>query len=241
MLFIVVLIPGLVGQAPMAALAALMIKAGISAIDPVAVKSIWNTGWSARLPMVVTFITVLFFSIPIAVGIGVILSILLYVGSSSTDIQVYQLVRLADGSVREQEPPAKLISNQVTALDVSGSLFFAGARILEERLPSPVGSENPVVILRLRGQPRVGSTFLSVIDKYSDQLAAVNGKLYLSGVDEEVYKQIQRSHELDLAGPVSVYMATATRGESSKQAYADAMAWSISRRNGRETAVSPNA
>jgi SulP family sulfate permease len=61
----------------------------------------------------------------------------------------------------------------VTLLNVVGSVFFAGARSLEELLPSPAESESPVVILRLRGQQRIGSTFLNVVDNYSDKLEKV--------------------------------------------------------------------
>jgi sulfate permease, SulP family len=48
MLAIVLLMPGLVGQVPMAVLAALMIMSGISAIDLREARSIWNTGSAAR-------------------------------------------------------------------------------------------------------------------------------------------------------------------------------------------------
>lgn len=40
-------------------------------------------------------------------------------------------------------------------LDVYGSLFFAGARTLLEKLPDPRGSHRPAVVLRLRGRTRV--------------------------------------------------------------------------------------
>jgi SulP family sulfate permease len=112
-------------------------------------------------------------------------------------------------------------------LDISGSLFFAGARTLEELLPSPAGAENPVVVLRLRGYVRMGATFLEVLDNYSDKITAAGGRLYLSGVDEQAYEQIRRTRQLDLSGPVSVYAASAIQGESSQQAYADAMAWTL--------------
>lgn len=227
MLLIVLLIPGLVGLAPMAALAALMIKAGLSAIDLNTAQSIWNTGWTSRLPMLLTFVATLFLSIPAAVGIGVVFSILLYIGTSSTDIRIYELVQLPNGDFQEKEPPKQLPSSQVTMLDISGSLFFAGARTLEELLPSPAGAENPVVVLRLRGHVRMGATFLEVLENYSDKITAAGGRLYLSGVDEKAYEQILRTHQLDLSGPVSIYEASSIQGESSQHAYADAMAWTL--------------
>jgi SulP family sulfate permease len=184
--------------------------------------------------MLVTFVATLFLSIPIAVGVGVVLSILLYLSSSSADVRLYELIQRPDGSFEEKAPPTTLPSNQVTVLDVVGSLYFAGARTLEELLPSPAGSESPVVVLRLRGRVSLGATFLEVLDNYTDDLAAVNGRLYLSGVDEAVYGQIEKSHQLDLSGPVTVFMATKVQGESSHRAYVDATAWTLRPRTAPE-------
>lgn len=76
MLVFVLLVPGLVGEAPMAVLAALMIMAGLSAIDLREARSIWNTGGAARWSILVTFVATLVLSIPLAVGIGVLLTVL---------------------------------------------------------------------------------------------------------------------------------------------------------------------
>jgi SulP family sulfate permease len=71
MLIIVLLVPGLVGQVPMAVLAALMIMAGIGAINVREARSIWNTGGAARWSISVTFVATLVLSIPLAVAAGV--------------------------------------------------------------------------------------------------------------------------------------------------------------------------
>src|SRR5690606_14482707 len=56
MLAIVLLVPGLVGQVPMAVLAALMIQAGVSAIQVDEARAVWNAGRDARWPILVTFL-----------------------------------------------------------------------------------------------------------------------------------------------------------------------------------------
>lgn len=151
MLVFVLLAPELVGQVPMAVLAALMIMAGISAINLDEVRSIWNVGGPARWLILVTFLATLVLSVPMAVAVGVLLSIVFYLSSSSSDVAVRSLIPLADGRFSESTPPERLPSNAVTVLDVYGSLFFAGARTLAETLPSPEGATRPAVILRLRG------------------------------------------------------------------------------------------
>lgn len=227
MLAIVLLIPGLVGYAPMAALAALMMLAGIQALRPREALSIWRTGWTSRISMLVTAIATLFLSIPMAVAIGVLLSIILYLASASTDVAVVQMEREADGRVRMRAPDGSLKSHSVTVLDIEGSLFFAGARRVEELLPSPRGSREAVVILRMRGRPSVGSTFVDVIDDYAEALSHANGKLYLSGVDPAVRQQIEHAGKLLPFDNVKLFDYSEYVGESTDKAIADAEAWLV--------------
>ncbi|MDQ3802554.1 MAG: SulP family inorganic anion transporter, partial [Acidobacteriota bacterium] len=225
MLIIVLLVPGLVGQVPHAVLAALMIMAGISAVNFREARSIWNTGGAARWSISVTFLATLVLSIPLAVAAGVLLTVVLYLKSSASDVRVRKLIRSESGRVAESEPPDRLPSDAVTVLDVDGSLFFAGARTLADALPTPAHATRPVVVLRLRGYTSVGATLIEVLDNYADALADVGGRLYLSGVDEEVGKQLRRAGKLDLDRVVHLVPADAVFGASTEQAVAHASAW----------------
>jgi SulP family sulfate permease len=225
MLVIVLLMPGLVGQVPMAVLAALMIQAGVGAIDFREARSIWNTGGAARWSILATFLATLVLSIPLAVAAGVLLAVVLYLRSSASDVSVRQIIRLDDGRHAESDPPARLASNTVTVLDVQGSLFFAGARTLQEALPSPAGAARPVVILRLRGYTHVGATLIDVLDDYADELAEVGGRLYLSGVAPDVSAQLRHAGKLDLDREVYVVPADRVIGASTAQAVTHASTW----------------
>ena len=155
---IVIFFAGAISNIVMPALGGLLIVAGVHSIHPADVRAVWRTGWPARLASVTTFLAMLLTSIQIAVGLGMVLSALLYVIKSSSDISIVGLVRRADGRIEEQEPPSTLPSDQIVVLDVYGSLFFAGARTLERRLPRPDNAHHPVVILRLRGHTEVDAT-----------------------------------------------------------------------------------
>lgn len=232
MLVIVLLVPGLVGQVPMTVLAALMIMAGISAINVREARSIWNTGGAARWSIAVTFLATLALSVPLAVAAGVLLTVILYLKSSASDVRVLEIIRLDDGRIAASKPPTRLPGNKVTVLDVDGSLFFAGARTLSDTLPTPAGASRPVVVLRLRGYTSVGATLIKVLDDYADALAEVGGRLYLSGVDEEVGRQLRRAGKLDLDRAVHLVPADDIFGASTKQAMAHASAWLGSTRDG---------
>jgi SulP family sulfate permease len=225
MLAIVLLFPGLVGKVPMTVLAALMIMAGVGAIDLGELRSVWRTGIGALLPMVATFVATLVLSIPMAVGLGVLLAVLLFIVSSANEVSVRALTRGPDGRIRESDPPVILPSRATTVLEVYGSLFFAGARRFEEQLPDVTGASQPAVVIRLRGRQRLGVTLIEVLDTYSEAVERAGGRLYLAGLSESAALQLQRSGKLDPDRTVDILRADDALGSSTGHAVDMASAW----------------
>ncbi len=231
MVVIVLIIPGLVGYIAMPALGALLILAGFRSLKPSDISSVWSTGWGSRIAALVTFISTLILPIQLAVGLGVLLSALLYINKSSTDVSLVQLVKRPDGLIEERNAPKKLSSHEVTVLDIYGHLFYAGARTLERQLPAPEGTQSPVVVLRMRGYNHFGATLLDVLSDYAEKLKAVDGRLYLSGMSESAYDQVVESGRIKLMGPVHAYEAAAIVWESTTDAVTDARTWLVGQRN----------
>ncbi|HKS69318.1 MAG TPA: STAS domain-containing protein, partial [Ktedonobacterales bacterium] len=172
-----------------------------------------------------TFVATLFLPIQVAVGIGVVLSAILYLNESSAEISVVQMVERPDGRIEERKSPKRLPSNQVTMLNVYGALSHAGARTLERLLPSPRDAQRPVVVLRLRGLTTVGATLIDVLATYAEQLQAAHGRLYLAGISDEARDQLAHSDTLHHSRAARIYEATSIVGQSAREAYADARAW----------------
>jgi sulfate permease, SulP family len=227
MALLVVAFPGVVSYVVMPALGMLLILASVSTIKPVEALSVWKTGWSSRLAVVTTFLSTLLLPIQAAVGFGVVLSALLYINESSTDISVVELVKRDDGQIEERKAPQQLPSGKVTVLDVYGHLFYAGARTLERLLPKPNDAQHPIVILRLRGRNTVGATLLEVLSNYADKLQKLDGRLYLTGMSEQAREQVVRTGKLSLSGPVRAYEATPVVWESTREAVTDARTWLV--------------
>lgn len=208
------------------AMAALLIVAGLQSLKQEEIADIWHIGWGPRLTFLVTLGLTLFIPLQWAVFAGVVLSILVYLASSSHDARVVQYVPNPDGTYTERLAPAALPSNAVTLLQVYGSLFFAGAANVESLLPSPKGAEHPVVVLRLRYQDSISSTFINVIEKYAAQLQAQGGKLLLAGVSEKVKGQLERTDTTEkVLGPDSVFIASTTIAAVAQPAMQAADAW----------------
>lgn len=225
MLAILVAFSGLVGKVALPTLAAILIYAAASSLRSAEIETIWRTGRSSQVSLVTTFAATLFLPVSAAVGIGVALSLLLQLNREALDLRVVELVPQPDGRLIERPPPERLPSRAVTALDVYGSLFYAGAKTLESRLPDPSGSDVPAVVLRLRGRTTLGATSLSVLAAYGDRLAGVGGRLYLSGVDPAVVAQLRQSRRTGENGSTGIVGSTRMIGESTSLAYTEAEAW----------------
>ncbi len=85
-----------------------------------------------------------------------------------------------------------LPAGEVVVLQPYGSLFFAAASVLESQLPAPAGtSRNSVVILRLRGRTDLGTTFMDVLRRYAQALAATGSKLVIVSASERIQEQLR--------------------------------------------------
>ncbi|MGW4635648.1 SulP family inorganic anion transporter [Nocardia sp. NPDC004415] len=220
-LVILVALTGLVGKVPMPTLAAILIVAAAGAFDIDRLVAIWGSGSISRTALGVTFVATLLLPVTAAVGVGVGLSLLLQINQEAMDLKVVRL-RVEGDRLVEDTLPKRLSDNEIVIMDVYGSLFYAGARTLQTRLPDPAGAHDPIVILRLRGRTSVSATFLHVLADYARRLDEVGGRLYLSGVDPHV-RAVWTDQLLAGQGvSIEFFPATHTLGESTLAAYADA-------------------
>lgn len=227
MAVILIAFSGVVGVVAMPTLAAILIVAAVGSLRLGQVRTILHTGATSKIAFIATFISTLFLSIPEAVGVGVIISLLLQLNQEALDLRVVELVPLPDGGFEEHPAPRSLSSHHVTLLDVYGSLFYAGARTLQARLPEVGGAVKPVVVLRLRGRTALGATAFKVFNDYAASLDDVQGKFYLSGVDRTLVEQFHRAGHVQAHGPVQLVEATPVVGESSLAAFHEAETWLI--------------
>jgi SulP family sulfate permease len=223
---LIVLLAGpLVERVPMPALAALLIVAGFQGLRVDQAVMAWRTGRISRLVMLATFLATLIVPLQFAVLFGVAMSILLNTIRQSNKVVVTEWVLQPQGFPLEQPPPQRLPSHRLTVLHVYGSLFFAAAKSMEEMLPAVGDSTRALVAINLRGKSEIGSTFVTVLQRYAWALQARQGKLMLVGVDPLVREQLAKTGVLALIGDDNVFVATPQLGAALNQAVAAANAW----------------
>jgi SulP family sulfate permease len=214
-----------VEKVAMPAIAAVLIVAGIGVYNFEEIRDIWDVSLSSRLVMLVTFLSTLVLDIQEAVFLGIVLSILDYVYISSQEVQVVELVEKSEGVFEERPCPEKLSDNSITILYAWGALFFASARTIEDLLPDVSEAERAVVIFRMHGRARIGSTSIQVIERYAGRLQANGGKLMLSGVSQNVWDQLDRTETFETIPESDVFMADETLGNATRQASVEASEW----------------
>lgn len=227
MVVILVLFAGLVGKVAMPTLAAVLIFAAVGSLRMGALATIWRTGRLSQIALATTFVATLFLPVAVAVGVGVALSLLLQLNREAMDLAVVELVPRDDGRFEEQPAPGTLRSNEVTVLDVYGSLFFAGARTLQARLPEVGQAQGPAVVLRLRGRTSLGATFFRILASYAEQIGAAGGRLYVSGLDSDMAALLARTVPVTAEPPERVFGATPVLGEATWAALHEARAWVV--------------
>ena len=215
----------LVELVPMPGLAALLIVAGFQGLRIEQAIVVWNTGKLTAIVMIMTFVATLVVPLRDAVLVGMAFSILLHVFREANKVVITQILPVAGGLPEEGPVPKLLPSNELTMLQVYGNLFFAGAKYVEEMLPAVGQTTHAVVALSLRGKPETGSTFISVLQHYAQDLQAHNSKLMLVGVDSALRDQLARTGVLKLIGEENVFLATPQFGGAMNKAAVAAYAW----------------
>ena len=197
----------IVGYLPLPAIAALLIVAGYEAINIPGILDAWHAGRAPRGIMLFTLVMTLLLPVQWAVILGVVLAMGQFIYQSSIAIQIKELKLLADGSWLEGTVPQRLTANSIVVLQPYGSLYFAGASTLESKLPDPNEATGATVIIRLRGLDQVGSTLVSVLERYAKKVQRAGAQLMLTELDEHVYEQLNLTDTIALIGPERAYRA----------------------------------
>ena len=192
----------------------------------------WRTGTVQKVVLVMTFLLTMLIPLQYAVLVGVGVSVILYVVRQSNKITVRRWELDADGHVIETDPPATLEPDDVVVLQPYGSLFFAAAPVFETLLPAVTeASRNSVVILRLRGRTDLGTTFMDVLLRYAQSLAAVGSKLVVVSTNERIDEQLGVTGITAVIGAENIYAGDHRVGAAIRRAYDDALAWVAEKRD----------
>jgi sulfate permease, SulP family len=185
-LVVVLLFKDWIGYIPIVSLSAIVIISALKLIDLDHIRLTWRSLRSSKIVFTVTFISVLFLPIQIAIYIGTLLSIGFYLSASShLSLHYLELDEQTDKFVEfdlEELPDRR---SKVVIVNIEGALYFAAVDDLEERVNYLIDAGVEVIILRMRRTNMIASTAITALEALIQQACKHNVKIMLTGVSEK--------------------------------------------------------
>ncbi|MBO7724210.1 MAG: STAS domain-containing protein [Paludibacteraceae bacterium] len=206
LLLVLLLLGGLVGLIPMPCLAGVLIMVSYN-------MSGWRTFVSlAKNPksdfaiLLVTFFLTVLFDLTIAIEIGLLLAIVLFLKRTSESITIRTFHNEIDPNnetdvfIHEEK---LIIPNGIEVYEIDGPYFFGIANKFDEIMKTM--GENPKVrIIRMRKVPFIDSTGLHNLETLCLASRKNGIHIVLSGVKPQVYKTLEKAGFTNLLGKENI-------------------------------------
>ena len=193
----------LIQLVPMSCLAAVLMVVAYNMSGWRTVRAIFHNPKSDISVLLVTFLLTVIFDLTIAIEIGLLLAVVLFLRRvmENTEIKVYgdklDAAENTDLSTHEElnlEPG-------VQVYEIDGPFFFGVATKFDEMMRTTLGEEKPKVrIIRMRKVPFIDSTGLHNLEILIKSSQAEGIHVVLSGVREEVRTVLHKSNIDTLLG-----------------------------------------
>ncbi len=197
LLLIFLLLMPLIRLVPMACLAAVLMVVSYNMSGWRTVRAIFRNPKSDISVLIVTFLLTVIFDLTIAIEIGLLLAVVLFLRRvmENTEIKVYgdklDAAENTDLSTHEELD----LAPGVQVYEIDGPFFFGVATKFDEMMRTTVGEEKPKVrIIRMRKVPFIDSTGLHNLEILIQSSRSEGIDVVLSGVREEVRAVLHKSN-----------------------------------------------
>ena len=182
------LLGGVMSRIPMAALAGVLMVTAFRMNDWAAIKSIFGKKFKSSISQyVITMAATVVFDLTIAIVIGVVAAMIVFVVKSSE-------LRVTSSDIDEDKLRGKVKSGhheEFKVVYVSGPLFFGTQEKLINQLESLEG--NPQVILPMRGVPTADDISLAELERLYNKLREKGTQISFTGVQTAVGEMMDRA------------------------------------------------
>ena len=219
-LLITLLFSGLIGYIPMASLAAIVVVWATAIVNRHHLEQTWQSGTATRLVLLATFVATLTLELHIAIYVGTILSIGIYLYESSR-LHLSYLSLNQNGAFVERQLETLLEERPAVAIvNIDGALYFGAVDVLEKRMDQVLDAGVRVVILRLRRTHLAASTAISALEHLTSRAKGLGILLLISGVSPDLRSRLMATGIGALIEEPCLFGATEVLFESTRQALA---------------------
>lgn len=192
----------LINLVPMSCLAAVLIVVSYNMSGWRTVRAIFKNPKSDITVLAVTFLLTVIFDLTIAIEIGLLLAIILFLRRvmENTQIKVYSeqldVAEGTDSSAHEVLDVAK----GVEVYEIDGPFFFGVATKFDELMRSSMARKPIVRIIRMRKVPFIDATGVHNLEILIQASQAEGIHVVLSGVNDNVHNVLENAKIEDLVG-----------------------------------------
>lgn len=192
---------------PMATLAAILMIVAYNMSEWRSFKSLLKSPKSDVAVLLTTFFLTVIFDLTIAIEIGMVLSVLLFMKRMAEVSNVSVITRELKDEEETPDPNAidkKQIPEGVEVFEINGPFFFGAAKKFKDQMT--IVEETPKVrIIRMRNVPAIDATGLQTLKDFYNDAKKKNINLILSGVHTQPLYAITQAGILDLFGEENIH------------------------------------
>ena len=205
LLLVLICFGPLVGMIPLACLAGVLLVVSYNMAGIRSVVSLAKAPKSDFIVMIVTFVLTVIFDLTIAIEIGLLLAVILFLKrtneatvirsfSDEIDPTLHNDIRLHGNDLEMLHIPA-----QTEVFEIDGPYFFGIANKFDE-LSQRIGEDQKVRILRMRKVSFIDSTGIHNLEQLYLRSQRCGMTLVLSGVNERVFQALDKAGLVQLIG-----------------------------------------
>jgi len=209
---------GLIGYIPVAGLAGVVVASSYRLFDFQHLKLTWQSREASRLILMVTFVSTLLMPLHLAIYLGTLLSIVIYLFESGR-VELRYLEVTDSGSFVERdlkEMGAEM--SPIAVVEIVGTLHFAAVDEMESALMEVLEAGVKVMILRVRHLRLLGSTGVAALKRIADRASQRGACVLMVGVTDEIGETLESSGVTTGEGVITVFEAHDALFEATHQA-----------------------
>lgn len=185
----------LINMVPMATLAAVLIMVSYNMSGWRTVRAILRNPKSDITVLAVTFLLTVIFDLTIAIEIGLLLAIILFLRRvmENTQIRVYsEQLDVAEGTDSTAHEVLE-VAKGVEVYEIDGPFFFGVATKFDELMRSSMARKPIVRIIRMRKVPFIDATAIHNLEILIKSSQAEGIRIVLSGVNDSVQHSLENA------------------------------------------------
>ncbi len=206
-LAIVLVISPVLGQIPIAAIAAYLIVVAARLFQPTQIFLVRHSTRADAAVFWITLIAALFLQVDTAIYVGIGVSLVLFLQKASAPALTEHAFN-DHGHLSEIDSPEERNHSQISIVHVEGDLFFGAADIFQDGVRRLATDPNiRVFILRMKNARHLDATTVMALDQLLDYLKSQGRHLLISGAHGDVALVLKRSGLAQRIGLENIFPA----------------------------------